>query len=188
MNRLVIWAPLASIAVLLVVFAIALTGRPEGTPGDPMVGRELPVLPVTSFGDGFAAYDPSTADGPYLLNFWASWCAPCRIEHPLLMELAGDGVTIHGITYADRPENARAFLAELGDPFTALAADHERRAALELGVTGAPETFIIDGEGVIRARWRGAITPEIWQQRLEPVWRTVLEEAEDLPDVAAGAR
>lgn len=178
MKRLVVWAPLASIAVLLVVFAIALTGRPEGTPGDPLVGRALPALPVTEFGEGFAHFDPASIEGPYLLNIWASWCAPCRIEHPLLAELADSGIPIHGITYADRPENARAFLAELGNPFTTLAADHERRAALELGVTGAPETFIIDGEGVIRARWRGAITPQIWEQRLQPVWNAAVREAE----------
>lgn len=177
MNRLVIWAPLVSIALLLAVFAIALTDRPQGTPGDPMAGRPLPVLPVTEFGEGFADFDPASIEGPYLLNFWASWCAPCRIEHPLLMDLAESGIPIHGISYADRPENAHAFLNELGNPFTALAADHERRAALELGVTGAPETFIIDGEGVIRARWRGAITPQIWEQRLEPVWDAAVEEA-----------
>lgn len=179
MNRVIVWAPLGAIALLLVVFAIALTGRPEGTPGDPMTGRQLPALPVTEFGDGFAHFDPETIEGPYLLNFWASWCAPCRIEHPLLAELASSGIPVHGITYADRPENARAFLAELGNPFTSLAADHERRAALELGITGAPETFIIDGEGVIRARWRGAITPEIWERRLEPVWNAAVREWEE---------
>ena len=143
-----------------------------------MAGQPLPELPVTEFGAGFAPFDPATIDGPYLLNFWASWCAPCRIEHPLLMDLAEAGIPVHGITYADRPENARAFLSELGNPFTSLAADHERRAALELGVTGAPETFIIDGSGIIRARWRGAITPQIWEQRLEPVWQAAADEAE----------
>lgn len=178
MNRIVFWAPLGAIALLLAVFAIALTERPEGTPNDPMTGRALPPLPVTEFGGGMAHFDPETINGPYLLNFWASWCAPCIVEHPLLTELAQSGIPIHGITYADRPENSRAFLDRLGNPFTTLAADHERRAALELGVTGAPETFIIDGEGIIRARWRGAITPEIWERRLEPVWRAAVRESE----------
>ncbi|GGG89498.1 thiol:disulfide interchange protein [Glycocaulis albus] len=181
MNRIVFWAPLGAIALLLVVFAIALTGEREGTPGDPMTGRALPELPVTEFGAGFAHFDPDVIEGPYLLNFWASWCAPCEIEHPLLEELAAGGIPIHGITYADRPENSLAFLARLGNPFATLAADHERRAALELGVTGAPETFIIDGEGIIRARWRGAITPEIWDRRLAPVWNAAVREAEASP-------
>lgn len=170
MKRVLLWLPIASIAVLLFIFAIALLGGDDGAGADPRVGRALPDLPLQRFEGPQAGFDPETVEGAYVLNIWASWCAPCRIEHPVLMDLAASGVPIYGITYADRPEHSRAFLAELGDPFTGLAADPERRAALELGVTGAPETFVVDGEGVVRARWRGAVTEEVWRARLEPAW------------------
>ncbi|MGY6532728.1 DsbE family thiol:disulfide interchange protein [Glycocaulis sp.] len=176
MNRIVLWAPLASIAVLLAVFAIALLARPEGTPGDPMTGREVPSMALQPVGPDFVFFDPETIEGPYVLNIWASWCAPCRIEHPLLTELSQSGIPIHGITYADRPENSRAFLQQLGNPFTSLASDPDRRASLDLGVTGAPETFVVDGNGVIRARWRGAITETIWERHMAPAWRAASRE------------
>ncbi|MFN3835355.1 MAG: redoxin family protein [Glycocaulis sp.] len=176
MNRVVLWAPLASVAVLLAIFAIALLARPEGTPGDPMTGRPLPPMSLQPVGPDFVLFDPETIEGPYILNIWASSCAPCEVEHPLLTALSESGIPLHGITYADRPENSRAFLARLGNPFASLASDPERRAALDLGVTGAPETFVIDGNGVIRARWRGALTDTIWERHMAPAWRVANRE------------
>lgn len=170
MNKLLVWAPLAVIALLIGAFAVALLS-PDTDGDDPLTGRPLPALPLTDFPGGRGDYVPDAVEGPYLLNLWASWCAPCRIEHPVLEALAEQGAPIYGVVYKDDPPDARAFLAQLGDPFAGLAEDREGRAALELGVTGAPETFVIDADGVIRARWRGAITDIVWVQTLGPAWR-----------------
>lgn len=169
MTRILTLAPLLVVALLLAIFAAALF-RPDDGGGDPLSGRPLPTLPLSDFPGETADFDPEAVEGPYLLNLWASWCAPCRIEHPVLAELARQGVPIHGIVYKDRPEDAQAFLDALGDPFASLAADADGRAAIELGVTGAPETFVIDSNGVIRARWRGAIDDLVWRRTLEPAW------------------
>jgi cytochrome c biogenesis protein CcmG/thiol:disulfide interchange protein DsbE len=170
-KRVLVWAPLIIILALVCAFAVVLL-RPNETTSDPLVGEPLPSLPLTDFLGGRGDFIPAQTEGPYLLNLWASWCAPCRIEHPMLTSLADQGVPIYGMVYKDDPEDARAFLSQLGDPFTGLAQDRDGRAAIELGVTGAPETFVIDGDGIIRARWRGAITDIVWIQTLGPAWRT----------------
>jgi cytochrome c biogenesis protein CcmG/thiol:disulfide interchange protein DsbE len=170
MNRLILWIPLTVVALLLVIFAVALLS-PDTGGDDPLVDRDLPALPLEDFPGRRPDFDPSAVEGPYLLNVWASWCAPCRIEHPVLMGLAEQGVPIYGVVYKDDPGNALAFLNQLGDPFAGLAADPEGRAAIELGLTGAPETFVVDSQGVIRARWRGALDDITWRRSLDPAWR-----------------
>lgn len=183
MGRLLVWAPLGVLILLLGAFAVALLA-PNTNSNDPMVGRDLPDLPLTDFPGGRGDFDPDAIEGPYILNIWASWCAPCRIEHPVLQSLHDQGVPIYGVVYKDEPANARRFLAELGDPFAGLAADTEGRAGIEIGMTGAPETLIIDADGVIRARWRGAITDLTWIRTLGPAW----EEADGAPVDAAALR
>ena len=170
------WVPLFLIAVLLGFFATALL-RP-GPDADPLVGDPLPALALQPLPGGRAGFDPETVEGPYLLNVWASWCPPCRVEHPFLSDLADDGVPIYGLVYKDDVIDANRFLAELGDPFSGLAHDPEGRAGFELGVTGPPETFVIDADGVVRARWRGAVTDIVWIQSLEPAWRAAVEAAD----------
>ena len=170
MKQVLVWAPLAVIALLVAALAVALL-RPNTNSNDPLMGAPLPALPLTDFAGGQGDYAPDAVEGPYLLNLWASWCAPCRIEHPMLQALADQDVPIYGLVYKDDPVDARAFLAQLGDPFAGLAEDRDGRAAIELGVTGAPETFVVDGDGIIRARWRGAITDIVWIQTLGPAWR-----------------
>jgi cytochrome c biogenesis protein CcmG/thiol:disulfide interchange protein DsbE len=96
-----------------------------------------------------------------VVNVWASWCAPCRIEHPLLTELARrTDITLAGINYKDEPENAVRFLMTLGQPFAAVGMDSTGRAAVNWGVYGVPETFVVDGQGVIRYKHIGPLTPE----------------------------
>ena len=96
-----------------------------------------------------------------VVNVWGSWCPPCREEHPVLLELAGDKrFTIAGLNYKDRPENARRFLAELGNPFSAVGTDPTGRAAIDWGVYGAPETFVVGRDGTIRFKHVGPFTRE----------------------------
>ena len=103
-----------------------------------------------------------------LVNFWASWCPPCRAEHPVIEDLAAAGVTVLGVNYRDQAERAEDFLVELGDPYHAVGADPRARMGLDWGVVGLPETFVVDGSGEIVLRYAGPITEEIVASRIRP--------------------
>lgn len=125
----------------------------------------LPVLdePGRTFGNA------DLAGTPYLLNVFASWCFACLDEHPLLMaESTRLGVPIIGLNYKDEPDDARRWLARFGDPYSTIVADRDGRVAIDFGVYGAPETFLVDGAGVIRYKRIGAITPMILATEIKP--------------------
>ncbi|WP_333832634.1 DsbE family thiol:disulfide interchange protein [Rubrimonas sp.] len=108
------------------------------------------------------------APGVKLVNVWASWCGPCRAEHPILMELQAEGLTILGMNHRDAPEQATAFLRDLGDPYSAIGVDRTGRASVEWGVYGVPETFVVDGEGRIVFKHVGPIQRRDLETRLRP--------------------
>ena len=139
--------------------------------------KPAPALPTTVL-DGFEAPEPAalTEPGLKLVNFWASWCGPCRAEHPTLVRLAGEGWTIIGINKSDTDANAQAFIAELGNPYTSIATDPSGRESIEWGVYGIPETFLVDGDGKIRLRHPGPVTSRIWTSRFEPVIAAIAQE------------
>lgn len=139
----------------------ALPSAREGQPAPPVVLTELPgKTPFT---------DADLRDGEVkLVNYWASWCAPCRVEHPHLETLADEGLRIYGINYKDDPANALGFLEELGDPYTAIGADVSGRMALDWGVYGVPETYVIDGDGTIILRFAGPVTARVMEKTLRP--------------------
>lgn len=111
----------------------------------------------------------SLMGAPTVVNVFASWCIPCRDEHPLLEALKAEtGVRLFGINHSDAPENARAFLAELGNPYDAVGADRDRRVSIDWGVYGVPETFVVDAKGVITFKHVGPLTPEAIETRLLP--------------------
>ncbi|MFT6452844.1 MAG: cytochrome c biogenesis protein CcmG/thiol:disulfide interchange protein DsbE [Halocynthiibacter sp.] len=132
-------------------------------------GKAAPVVSLMPLGDG-PYFDDALlrAPGVKLVNFWASWCAPCRAEHAQLEEMSASGIQIYGINYKDEPEKALGFLAELGNPYAALGADPEARNALEWGLYGVPETYVIDGNGVVTFRFAGPITASIMQSTILP--------------------
>lgn len=134
-----------------------------------LVGKAAPGLPSTGL-EGLPGLDPAVlADGQVkIVNFFASWCGPCRIEHPTLKALAEEGLPIYGIAYKDDPDHASAFLAELGDPYAAVGTDPDGRMAVEWGTYGVPETFVVSGDGTILARMATPLTPEIVASRLRP--------------------
>lgn len=134
----------------------------RGEPAPEMTLTDLPGL------------DPVTAEALRsgelkLVNFWASWCGPCRVEHPNLEALAEEGVQIYGINYKDNAEDALRFLDQLGNPYVAVSADPGGANALDWGVTGVPETFVVDAEGIVVTRIGGPLTTQTLEQRLRPV-------------------
>ncbi|MDR9393037.1 MAG: DsbE family thiol:disulfide interchange protein [Roseovarius sp.] len=132
-------------------------------------GKQAPAVAVTPLGDkpGFDDAD-LRGGGVKLVNYWASWCAPCRVEHPHLEQLAENGVTIYGVNYKDKPEKALGFLEELGDPYAAIGADAKGRMALDWGVYGVPETYVLDGQGRIVLRFAGPITERVLESKILP--------------------
>jgi cytochrome c biogenesis protein CcmG, thiol:disulfide interchange protein DsbE len=142
--------------------------NPDALPSA-FAGKPAPGLVVTALGDGPPLTDASLrAPGVKLVNFWASWCAPCRAEHPRLMELAAQGVPVYGVNYKDKPGDALGLLAELGNPFAAMGADASGRMGLDWGLYGVPETFVIDGTGTVVLRFPGPITKQEMERTILP--------------------
>lgn len=133
-------------------------------------GRIAPALvKLTDFdGEPGFTHDDLTSGGVKLVNFWASWCAPCRAEHPMLEKLAAEGVDIKGVNYKDVPQNAARFLEQLGNPYSALMTDGEGRTGLEWGLYGVPETFVVAADGTVVKRFAGPITESILENIIRP--------------------
>lgn len=152
MRRVVAFLPLAALAAAIALFAgWSLRRDPQVTPAA-MVGKPLPALVLARLDGGGPVALRSFARGPALVNFYASWCAPCAVESPALLALKAEGVRIVGVAYKDDPETARAFLARMGDPYAGVLADRTGGAAIEFGLTGVPETYAVDAHGVVRAK------------------------------------
>ncbi|WP_138464743.1 DsbE family thiol:disulfide interchange protein [Poseidonocella sp. HB161398] len=141
---------------------------PDALPST-LEGRAAPQVVLEPLG-GLPEFDlASLADGQVkLVNFWASWCAPCRVEHPNLERLSAEGVTVYGINYKDQPQKALAFLQELGNPYAAVSADESGRAGIDWGIYGVPETFVIDGSGTVILRFPGPITEKVIEDTIRP--------------------
>lgn len=179
MGRILYFIPLLVIVGFLGALALPKLMRNSDNPGDAtalpstLVGRPAPAITLETLGDLPPLTDAALrAPGVKLVNFWASWCAPCRAEHPMLTQLKAEGLTILGVNYKDQPENALGFLTELGNPYTAIGTD-AGRMALEWGVYGVPETFVLDGKGQVIVRFAGPIT----KQELERVIRPAIAKA-----------
>ena len=133
-----------------------------------LVGRQAPAVPATTLPGKRQLTDADLRGGEVtLVNFWASWCPPCRAEHPTLTALSAE-LPVYGIDLKDPEANAAAFLAEHGDPFRALATDPRGRVAIDWGVTAPPETFIINGQGKILYRFAGPLVGDDYRQRFLP--------------------
>ncbi len=160
MRRWLALIPLVGLVLLGVLFVgFSLKRNPQVQP-QAMVGRPAPDLALPLLETGQPLRIREAVAGPYLVNFYASWCAPCEIEAPALMRLKAQGVTLVGVAYKDAPENSRAFLGRVGDPFAVRVLDRDGRAGLEFGVTGVPETYLVDGGGTIVAKFTGELTPD----------------------------
>ncbi|MCA3507155.1 MAG: DsbE family thiol:disulfide interchange protein [Rhodobacter sp.] len=162
-------APPLIFAGLAVLFFVGMQRSDPDQLPSAMEGRGAPAVQVAALGTGPALGDAMLREpGVKLVNFWASWCAPCRAEHPVLKALAAEGVTILGVNHKDKPEAALQFLEELGNPYAAIGADDSGRMGLDWGLYGVPETFVIDGTGKVILRHAGPITASILQERIRP--------------------
>ncbi|ATF18125.1 DsbE family thiol:disulfide interchange protein [Phaeobacter gallaeciensis] len=132
-------------------------------------GQTAPPVVLTAFANDPGFDDATLRDGTVkLVNFWASWCGPCRVEHPSLDALSEEGLAIYGVNYKDQEDNAVGFLEELGNPYRAIGRDEAGRMALDWGVYGVPETYVIDGKGTIILRFAGPITQRVIDSTLRP--------------------
>ncbi|QMU57434.1 MAG: DsbE family thiol:disulfide interchange protein [Boseongicola sp.] len=170
-------AKLPPLAILPPLFFVALAGlflggmfrsSPDALPST-LIGSPAPVIDL----DPMAGLTPFArelldAPGAKIVNYWASWCAPCRVEHPQLMTMADEGLPVYGVNYKDDVGKAKSFLTELGNPYEGVGADPRGRMAIEWGVYGVPETFVIDGKGRVVLRFAGPITADIMEKRIRP--------------------
>jgi cytochrome c biogenesis protein CcmG/thiol:disulfide interchange protein DsbE len=184
--RLPLLIPLALFLALAAIFLLRLYGSgdisevPSALVGKPAPEFILPPLAdVTANGAPVPGLARADLDGRVtLVNVFASWCGPCRAEHPLLMELASDErIRVVAINYKDQPENARRFLGRLGNPFAAIGVDTAGRAAIDWGVYGVPETFLVGKDGVIRLKHIGPLTRQAIRDRLTPAIEAALAAA-----------
>lgn len=176
-RRVLLLAPLGVAAVAGAGF-FAVLGRMRTGNFDPhevpsqLIDRPVPAfaLPAQEPGQGFASTD---LRGPVLLNFFASWCVPCVVEHPELMALSREGLAIWGVAYKDKSADAAQFIARRGNPYARIARDATGSVAIDFGVYGVPESYLIDRTGIVRWRNPGPLTPEIVDQRLRPALRAI---------------
>ena len=167
------YLPFAVFIIIGIGLAVGLTLNPREIPSA-LIGKPVPqfALPALEGRDqtpeqGFADTDLK-AGQPALVNVFASWCLPCRVEHPLLVKLQRAGTVIHGINYKDEPAAAARWLLDLGDPFARVGADREGRVSIDWGVYGVPETFVVDGKGQIICKHVGALTDFDVQNKIRP--------------------
>jgi cytochrome c biogenesis protein CcmG/thiol:disulfide interchange protein DsbE len=153
-------------------------GQPTEIVTNTAVERPVPTFELPLLSDTTRTMTSSNLpEQPFLINVWGSWCPTCIVEHPFLMELEQRGINIVGVNYKDEIGNALRYLNQRGDPFSMSIQDLSGQFALDLGLTGAPETFVVDGEGVIRQHIIGEINESNWQSRIMPCL-TVLNEAD----------
>lgn len=159
MNRWLATLPLVALMALGALFYFFALKRDPQVQPQALVGKMIPDLTLPTLADGRPVrLREVAAQGPMLVNFFASWCAPCEVEHPVLMTLRGGKVRVVGIAYKDAPPNSQAFLTRLGDPFAQVLVDRDGRAGIEFGVTGVPETYMVGRDGVVLAKHTGPLT------------------------------
>jgi cytochrome c biogenesis protein CcmG/thiol:disulfide interchange protein DsbE len=170
--RPILFLPVLMFVAIAAIFIGGITGGDPSKVPSVLIDQPVPqfVLPPL---EGIEV--PGIASGDLargrvtLVNVWASWCGPCRLEHPILMALSErDDLDIVGINYKDDPANARRFLRSLGQPFAAIGVDENGRAAVDWGVYGVPESFLVDGAGKIRFKWVGPLTEEVLATEVLP--------------------
>ena len=183
MSKKIFYIPLVLFLLLALALMWQLTRNAEGE--DPtrlesaLIGKPVPPFTLESLAAPGKVYHQAVlADGkPLLLNVWATWCPTCRAEHQYLNQLAEQGVRVVGLNYKDDRAKAVEWLNSLGNPYALSLYDGSGMLGLDLGVYGAPETFLIDGQGIIRYRHAGDLNQQVWQREVAPLWQKYSREA-----------
>ncbi|ASP40241.1 DsbE family thiol:disulfide interchange protein [Bacterioplanes sanyensis] len=167
MTRWLLFIPLAVTLAMGVLFWIGLGKEDKDALPSPLVGQPFPSFEAKALLSGEAISAASLPAKPMLVNVWATWCPTCKAEHAFLNQLAKQGITIVGINYKDDDAKAREWLKAYGDPYDFNISDPDGKLGLELGVYGAPETFLVDSQGTIRGKHIGDLNTRVWQ-KLQP--------------------
>lgn len=183
MNKKILYIPLVLFLLLAAALLYQLSRNANGD--DPtllesaLIGKPVPVFKLESLDQPGKIYDQAVLnDGkPILLNVWATWCPTCRAEHHYLNSLAQQGIRVVGLNYKDDRNKAVNWLNTLGNPYALSLYDGNGMLGLDLGVYGAPETFLIDGKGIIRYRHAGDMNQRVWQQEVKPLWDKYSQES-----------
>lgn len=163
--------PVVVLVAMLVLLGIGLKLDPREVPS-PLIGKPAPAFELPPLGAEEAAPKitlASLSGRPVLVNFFASWCQGCRVEHPLLLELSKQGVEIIGMDYKDAPEDGQAWLARHGNPYRQVALDRAGQVGLDWGVYGVPETYVLGADGRILFKQIGPVTPQAWERDIRPL-------------------
>jgi cytochrome c biogenesis protein CcmG, thiol:disulfide interchange protein DsbE len=175
MKRLLYVIPIAAFAILVIGFFVGLKGPAPSELPSMLVDKPAPALALPPLDNQATAFTPKdlAAGHVTVLNVFASWCVPCRVEAPGLAQIAAlRGVALYGLVYRDTPEKARAFLDGVGNPFARIDLDGDGRAGIEWGVYGVPETFVIDGKGIVRLRYPGPLIGDALTKIVLPAIQT----------------
>jgi cytochrome c biogenesis protein CcmG/thiol:disulfide interchange protein DsbE len=188
LRRLLFLIPVLVFIGVGIGLAVGLTRDPSVLPSA-LIDKPAPsfALPPIEAKDGEGLSSADLRGKVALLNVFASWCVPCRVEHPILLRLAQEGVPVYGINYKDPADQAAAYLDQLGDPYQRVGADRDGRVAIDFGVYGVPETFVIDRKGRIRLRHVGPIRPEDVDRELKPLLERLQREQGTTPVAGAEA-
>jgi cytochrome c biogenesis protein CcmG/thiol:disulfide interchange protein DsbE len=177
MRRLLFIAPVAAFLVLIGVFFLGLQRDPTLLPSM-LIGKPVPAFNLAPVRPGDQGLTTADLGGePVLLNVYASWCVACRVEHPMLMRLRAEGVPIHGVDWKDEPEAGNKWLVDRGDPYIRVGNDRSGRAGIDMGVSGVPETFVVDKQGRVRYRHTGAISEDDWEHKIGPLMQRLKAES-----------
>lgn len=176
MKRLLMLLPLAIFLLVAVFLYRGLFLDPTELPSA-LIGKPLPAFSLPSVEDQQQVISAEEIRGkPALVNVWATWCVACKVEHPVLNKLASQGVVIHGVNYKDDNAAAQKWLKDFHDPYQLNIRDEQGTLGLDLGVYGAPETFMVDKQGIIRHKYVGVIDERVWREKLAALYQELVDE------------
>jgi cytochrome c biogenesis protein CcmG/thiol:disulfide interchange protein DsbE len=169
MNRLKLFLPLVIFAILAIFLMRGLKLDPNAMPSA-LLDKPWPVFSLPTLESGEIVSEKNLLNQKALVNIWATWCVTCHVEHPFLIQLQQQGITIYSVNYKDNQADAKTWLQEKGNPYRFTIIDADGKLGIDLGVFGAPETYFIDSHGVIRYKHVGDLNERVWNEKLKAIW------------------